>query len=79
MVSKKRALYSALFVSVVCLVNGVISGHAVCAHQHVTSNEANKMLRDSKGNINCMTYFANIIRDYVNMHKDPLGLETGLK
>lgn len=61
-----------------CTVSGIVSGHAVCVHQHCDLGEANKLLRDENGNISYKTYFSNIIHDYKKMYEDPLGLDKQL-
>lgn len=62
----------------ICTVFGVISGHAICAHQHVTADEQNRMLRDTNGRISYRKYIGGIFKDYKRVQEDPLGLNKSL-
>lgn len=79
MISKKKAIVTLLISGIICTISGIISGHATCAHQHVTTEEQDKMIRDENGELSYSTYFKTIIRGYENMYKDPYGLERELE
>lgn len=54
---------------------GYLSGHATCMHQHASTEEADKLLRDETGKINALKYIKEAFKDFKRMQDDPLGLK----
>lgn len=52
---------------------GYIAGHSVCAYQHVSTAEDDRMLRDKNGNISNTKYIIEAFKDLKRVYDDPLG------
>lgn len=77
-VSILRAFAAMGVAAVGCTLGGYIGGHTACVHQHVSTSEQDKLLRDENGNLSEKRYLIEAFKDFVKMKKDPLGLNKTL-